>query len=79
LRTDGKGPPAVRISDRVIRYRPSDVQQRCADWPVRLERVQCGPLPAKAKTALNQVRAANEQNPGTQIREIAAYWAVGHA
>lgn len=26
LRTDGKGPPAVRISERVIRYRPADVQ-----------------------------------------------------
>jgi predicted DNA-binding transcriptional regulator AlpA len=26
LRAGGKGPPAIRISDRVIRYRPSDVQ-----------------------------------------------------
>jgi hypothetical protein len=26
LRAGGKGPLAIRISDRVIRYRPSDVQ-----------------------------------------------------
>jgi hypothetical protein len=26
LRTDGRGPPTIRISERTIRYRPSDVQ-----------------------------------------------------
>ena len=51
---------------------------RCAERPVRLERVQCGPLPAKAKTALKQTREANAQNPGTQMREVPGYWEVSH-
>jgi len=51
---------------------------RCCEWPVRLERVHCGPLPAKAKTSLKQLRGANVQNPGTRMRKVAAYWEVGH-
>jgi hypothetical protein len=47
---------------------------RRTDWPVRLERVQCGPLPAKAKKKLEEVRDRNGQNPGTSMREIPAYW-----
>jgi hypothetical protein len=51
---------------------------RGAEWPVRLERVQCGPLPAKAKTSLDQMRSANAQNPGTSMRNVPAYWEVAH-
>jgi len=47
---------------------------RRRDWPVRLERVQCGPLPAKAKAKLKEVRETNAQNEGAQMREIPAYW-----
>jgi hypothetical protein len=41
---------------------------------VRLERVQCGPLPAKAKEKLEGVSVMNAQNEGAPMREIHAYW-----
>ncbi len=49
---------------------------RCRDWPVRLERVQCGPLPAHALVALAETREMNAQGPGTSMREVPAYWEV---
>jgi len=50
----------------------------CGEWPVRLERVQCGPLPRGAKESLESLRSANAQTAGTQIREVAAYWEVAN-
>jgi hypothetical protein len=51
---------------------------RRGGWPVRLERLQCGPLPAKAGVPLKELRAANAQNPGTAMRKVPAYWEVAH-
>jgi hypothetical protein len=45
-------------------------------YPVRLERVQCGPLPAGAKTSLAEQRSGNPQELGTQLRHIPGYWTV---
>jgi hypothetical protein len=59
-------------SEREARARWLTLRRR--DWPVRLERVQCGPLPAQAKEKLNEVRVTNGQNEGAPMREIPAYW-----
>ena len=45
-----------------------------AKWPVRLERVACGPLPGDAKKAITKVRSANPQNPGTNLRADPGFW-----
>jgi hypothetical protein len=45
-------------------------------YPVRLERVQCGPLPAASETSLAEMRAHNPQNPGTQLRRVPGHWEV---
>jgi hypothetical protein len=50
---------------------------RCADYPVRLERVQCGPLPANARVMLKRWRDAAVQSAGTHLREVPAHWEVG--
>jgi hypothetical protein len=52
---------------------------RCAQWPVRLERVQCGPLPANAKSDLAKLYGANAQNPGDVMRAIPGRWTRGKA
>jgi hypothetical protein len=51
---------------------------RCGQWPVRLERVQCGPMPAKSQEKLERMRESNAQNAGATMREIPAYWEVNH-
>jgi len=47
---------------------------RRSGWPVRLERVQCGPLPAGAKRNLEMLRAAGPQNAGDAFPHVAGYW-----
>jgi hypothetical protein len=48
--------------------------QRSAGWPVRIERVSCGPLPQAAEGSLAKVRSANAQNPGANMRPVLGYW-----
>ena len=47
---------------------------RRAEWPVRLERVSCGPLPPNAAPDLERVRSANTQNADTQMPPVLAAW-----
>lgn len=47
---------------------------RRAGYPVRLERVSCGPLPAGAEANLAALRAHSPQNVGDQAREVLGYW-----
>lgn len=47
---------------------------RRAGYPVRFERVECGPLPAGAKADLVALRAANPQNAGEGFPKVAGYW-----
>ena len=50
-------------------------QLRRAGHPVRLERVQCGPLPERAQRALTEAHNHNPQNPGrNDLRSIPGYW-----
>jgi hypothetical protein len=42
-------------------------------WPVRIERVSCGPLPAQAASNIVLLRATNAQNPGDG-RPLLAAW-----
>lgn len=44
--------------------------------PVRIERVQVGPLPKDATTVLEVLRRANAQNPGTTMRAVPGAWSV---
>jgi len=41
---------------------------------VRLERVECGPLPNKAAGTIEKVRSLSPQNPGTKMRAIPGAW-----
>lgn len=43
---------------------------RADGHPVRLERVQCGPLPEGATALLRRLRATNAQNPGTRLQPV---------
>lgn len=45
-------------------------------WPVRLERVACGPLPPQALSSIVLLRATNAQNPGGEPRPLLAAWGV---
>jgi hypothetical protein len=46
-------------------------------YPVRLERIQCGPLPADSQPKLAELRRANGQNPGQEeLPTIQGYWTV---
>lgn len=47
---------------------------RSAGWPVRYERVQCGPLPTGAMARLEALRAAGAQNAGDDFPHVAGYW-----
>jgi hypothetical protein len=47
---------------------------RKGKYPVRLERVHCGPLPTDSKPRLAKWRDANLQIPDTSLRDIAGYW-----
>ena len=47
---------------------------RRTGWPVRIEQVRCGPLPADFIKDLAIVRDANAQNPDTKMREIPGAW-----
>jgi hypothetical protein len=48
--------------------------RRSGGWPVRLEKVQCGPLPKDHKAAIAETRAASPQNPGSKARPILGAW-----
>lgn len=54
-------------------YRSLRASQHC----VRLERVQCGPLPQDSERKLTELRASNPQNPGTRLRPVAGLWEQG--
>lgn len=58
--------------------RDAAVQQfeslREGNWPVRIEKMSCGPLPDDCLDTLRQIRAANAQNPGTEMRPIDGAW-----
>jgi hypothetical protein len=47
---------------------------RRTGYPVRLERMQCGPLPNGAMQALAKLRASNQQNPGETAPEVMGFW-----
>ena len=47
---------------------------RCSGSPVRLERVQCGPMPRGSQAALSSLRAVNAQNPGAAMRDVLGSW-----
>jgi hypothetical protein len=47
---------------------------RRQSWPVRLERVSCGPLPPQATANIVLLRATNAQNPGGEPRNLLAAW-----
>jgi len=47
---------------------------RRTGYPVRVERVECGPLPAGSKANLVALRAANQQNAGEGMPKVAGYW-----
>jgi hypothetical protein len=48
---------------------------RCGGYPVRLERVQCGPLPEYAPQALKQLFDAHAQTAGAAMR-VSGHWTV---
>jgi hypothetical protein len=50
---------------------------RRQSWPVRLERVSCGPLPPQAVASIVLLRATNAQNPGGEPRAVLAAWEAG--
>jgi hypothetical protein len=50
---------------------------RAEQWCVRLERVQCGPLPKDAERELTELRATNPQNPDTSLRPVDGFWEAG--
>ena len=43
-------------------------------YPVRLERVSCGPLPKGARKELASFWRGNQQNPGAKMRKVLGYW-----
>lgn len=47
---------------------------RRAGWPVRLERIACGPLPPNAERRLIELRSTNAQNAGAEMRKIGGMW-----
>ncbi len=47
---------------------------RRGGYPVRIEQVRCGPLPARYVEKLPELRGMNAQNPGTKMREIPGAW-----
>lgn len=47
---------------------------RRTGWPVRLERIHCGPLPTGATENLKRLHALNAQSPGSALSEIQGYW-----
>ena len=49
---------------------------RKVGWPVRLERVSCGPLPPQAASDIDLLRATNAQNPGDGRPLLAAWEAL---
>ena len=51
---------------------------RRGGWPVRIECVQCGPLPEDARPKLAELRVANGQAQGQKrLPAIAGYWTHG--
>lgn len=49
-------------------------EHRTLGYPVRLERVSCGPLPVNAQATLDKLRNSNAQIPGTTMREDLGMW-----
>lgn len=47
---------------------------RHAKWPVRLEKVLCGPLPKDGAKAIAEARKASPQNPGSAPRPVLGAW-----
>ena len=47
---------------------------RRSGYPVRVEKVCCGPLPQDYECALTKWRNLNAQNPGSAMRRIPAAW-----
>ncbi|HEY3786879.1 MAG TPA: hypothetical protein VGL55_16505 [Steroidobacteraceae bacterium] len=43
-------------------------------YPVRLERIACGPLPQGSREQLASIRSGSVQNPGTKLRAIVGAW-----
>jgi hypothetical protein len=50
------------------------IERRRGGFPVRLERVSCGPLPKGFTSKLAKLRASKPQNPGTRLRPVLAGW-----
>lgn len=60
-------------TDREREARSFLTELRAGGYAVRLERVQCGPLPAGAAGALSDLRSLNPQNPGAE-RTVLGCW-----
>lgn len=64
----------VMQTDDEAAARKSYRVQRAGGWPVRLERVSCGPLPKAATDSLAKLRSANAQHPGAKMPAVLGYW-----
>lgn len=48
---------------------------RADGYPVRLERIACGPLPVGSRASLQRMRNRGTQNPGaTKLPAFAGFW-----
>jgi hypothetical protein len=73
---DGRDVVFTEADDRAEAQRLYD-RLHSSGYPVRLERVSCGPLPTNAALILGSERFAMQRHATTSLREVLGVWSGG--